>query len=170
MIARIVHRVVRRKHDAGSNARASRSAREKSRWPKEVELPRRSSVGSGELRAKSSSIWGRGSLDRRRARAELVGPLPLAEEGCAISLGACCTSSVCPGLGRVGAGDASWFPPGGPFDIAGSRPTSRAVMLPLPRRYQVIAYARPADMRKGFDTLSTLIPDLLTYPSSKKSG
>ena len=30
-------------------------------------------------------------------------------------------------------------------------------MLPLPRRYQVIAYTAPADMRKGFDTLSALI-------------
>lgn len=34
-------------------------------------------------------------------------------------------------------------------------------MLPLPRRYQVIAYASPADMRKGFDTLSTLIREEL---------
>jgi transposase len=34
-------------------------------------------------------------------------------------------------------------------------------MLPLPRRYQVIAYAAPADMRKGFDTLSALIREEL---------
>ncbi len=33
--------------------------------------------------------------------------------------------------------------------------------LPLPRRYQVIAYAAPADMRKGFDTLSVLIREHL---------
>ena len=34
-------------------------------------------------------------------------------------------------------------------------------MLPLPGGYRVIAYAAPADMRKGFDTLSALIREHL---------